>query len=463
MRNFWIRTIYAICLYFAATAILIALGGREESEDTQKMREATLPAVYFQRQEMPLDPVPGFTGKLRAGEYRSSLVPVGEDRMLTVAIDCGEERLAGIGYEVRSLAGDRLIEKKEIEGYRRDDDGTIRAEIALQDLLEMGEEYRFMLEVTMGEAPVRYYARILYASDSRTKDLDDALSFASEFHEKTMAGDEDGWLLTYLEPDASSPGSFSGADINSSISTITYGDLECREEMAPVFSFTNVQEDRLDLQGDFVFSAEDSEGVRKWFRGREYFRVRRGSQRFHLLDYKRSVTGVFDPSQEDIYRKNAVSAGAVQIGEAMESPSGKSIAFTGGGSLYGVFAESDTVAHIFGFADPESTDRRELFDGSRIRILSIDDDGNTDFIVYGYMNRGAREGSVGIAKYYFSREHRTLREQAFIAYDGSFEVLCEQMDRTLCMNGNGSFYFALNGKLLEYDPESGELGTAVEG
>ena len=47
---------------------------------------------------------------------------------------------------------------------------------------------------------------------------------------------------------------------------------------------------------------------------------------------------------------------------------------------------------VFSFRDDDSVDVRSNYDHHDIRILSVEDDGDMDFLVYGYMNRGNHEG-----------------------------------------------------------------------
>lgn len=61
---------------------------------------------------------------------------------------------------------------------------------------------------------------------------------------------------------------------------------------------------------------------------------------------------------------------------------------------------------VFGFADAENMDVRTLCDLHDIRLISVDEKGNTTFTVVGYMNRGVHEGQVGVAVYYFDAEKK---------------------------------------------------------
>ena len=45
--------------------------------------------------------------------------------------------------------------------------------------------------------------------------------------------------------------------------------------------------------------------------------------------------------------------------------------------------------------------------------MNMDESGNMDFVVYGYMNRGSHEGECGISLYHYDRDLGQAREQIF--------------------------------------------------
>ena len=69
--------------------------------------------------------------------------------------------------------------------------------------------------------------------------------------------------------------------------------------------------------------------------------------------------------------------------------------------LWNYNKESDELSLVFGFADAENTDARSMVSDHEIRLLKVDEEGNTAFVVSGYMNRGEHEGEVGVAVYYY--------------------------------------------------------------
>lgn len=49
------------------------------------------------------------------------------------------------------------------------------------------------------------------------------------------------------------------------------------------------------------------------------------------------------------------------------------------------------IIKVFSFRDAEGIDERENWNHHDIKIVSVDEAGSIDFVVYGYMNRGTHE------------------------------------------------------------------------
>ena len=56
------------------------------------------------------------------------------------------------------------------------------------------------------------------------------------------------------------------------------------------------------------------------------------------------------------------------------------------------------------------TDLRDIHNESKIKILSVEENGNVSFVVYGYMNRGIHEGQTGVLVEYYNSLLNTVEE-----------------------------------------------------
>ena len=73
-------------------------------------------------------------------------------------------------------------------------------------------------------------------------------------------------------------------------------------------------------------------------------------------------------------------------------PDGRHIAYVVNRDLWSYDQSSEKAVKIFSFRSGDEDEIRNSYDQHDIRILSIGDNGDVNFIVYGYMNRGIHEG-----------------------------------------------------------------------
>jgi uncharacterized protein YvpB len=81
----------------------------------------------------------------------------------------------------------------------------------------------------------------------------------------------------------------------------------------------------------------------------------------------------------------------------------------------------------------------------------MDDEGNIDFMVYGYMNRGVYEGRVCIVFYkYYIGEDR-IEEVLYIPMDITYQLLKEEIENFSYVNGQNVFYFNFKNTIYSYN------------
>ena len=107
-------------------------------------------------------------------------------------------------------------------------------------------------------------------------------------------------------------------------------------------------------------------------------------------------------------------------------------------------------------------DERTFYNQNVIKILNVDETGNVQFMVYGYMNRGTHEGNMGIAVYFYNGAMNTIEEEAFIPYDKSFAVLKSDMEQLTYLNSNNELFLYLNGSIVCIKLEENSYEAVVE-
>lgn len=442
MRNSVIRLIYAAVLFAATVFLLELLMHQGSAAITAEMDAASLPVIRMETVGRTVNELHGFTAERDISHYRTVLTPMGEDRAITFTVEPYGEEVTGLSFELRSVDGGRLIEDGAVMREEKLADGRIEAGFTVKDLIAADTEYMLVILLDRADGSVvRYYTRVMECDETA---ISAELAFAQQFHDGALSGQEGGTVSQVIETSTEGDNSsFADVTIHSDFYQVTYGDLQPVELMRPVVAIQDLHEETCVLRMDYILSI-DMNGNNAKFDCTEYYRLKRGTDRVYLMDYRRTMEEVFDPSLEENYASDMISLGITEKDmQFVESDGGSALAFVNAGRLYGVIPSSAEVAQVFAFGAADSLDERDNYRSFGIRILDVDETGSIDFLVYGYMNRGEHEGELGTAFYTYSGEYHTVEELAFLPYSGSYDLLRSQVEKLSYYNNKRSTLFLL--------------------
>ncbi|MCD8037811.1 MAG: hypothetical protein LUE96_01800 [Lachnospiraceae bacterium] len=446
MKKTITKLLVCIVVFIITLFVSSSIYNKGNEEMTAKMAEASLPLVYITTNGMPHNYLHGFLQEMDGRFLRDTITPLDEGRTLGFTIDKYGNAIDRIYFEVRSIDGERLVESTPVDSYEEDAD-QISATVTIKDLIISGTEYNWILILETGGETVRYYTRIIDGTDYYTREK---LAFVMDFHEKTFDKEQANDLVTYLESNAKGDNTtLSYVDIHCSLSQVTWADLNVKKVTQPQAVISEIDQSTASIK--LYYRVQTSAGG-SWSKENytynivEFYRIRYTADRIYLLDYERTMNRIFDPLA-DVYASNKIMLGIrdsrVQM---MESDGGSNLAFVNENQLFCYHSVDKKMAYLFSFYDGE--DLRSSYDNHAIKILNVDETGNVEFIVYGYMNRGSHEGCMGIEIYEYNGMLNTVEELMFIPYDKSFATLETDINQLSYMNKSGIFYLYLDGSIL---------------
>ena len=462
MKRAIVKGAFLGCIFALALVLLSTLMNQGNTDMTTEMGEATYPVLSMFVDTYRVGSLHGYAQNMDCAYLRDNLLPVGEDRRISVQIDTFGQKMEKIAFEVRSLDGDRLIENTAVGAYE-EKNNDLTFDIILKDLIESNTEYMLIFLVTPTEGTtIRYYSRIVL-SDSLN--IREKLDYIMDFHDRTFDKEAAEELTKYLESNAEGDNStFYKVTIHSSFNQVTWGDLAVTELTEPRIVIKELDEQT----GSFTI--EYLAGIRKgkkteYYRIREFYRIRYTPDRMYLLDFERTMEQVFD-DQADVYVNDKIVLGITgdQV-ELKESDGGNVFAFTVADKLYSYNVTDNKLARLFSFYDNTEglMDERSAYNRHDIRVLTVDETGNILFLVYGYMNRGRHEGCVGVVLYGYNSMTNTVEEMAYIPYDKSYELLKTDIEKLSYVSRTGIYYFMLDESVYAVDVQSVSVQTLVTG
>lgn len=462
MKKAIIKGVLLGIIFMAALMLISMVMNQGNTDMTTEMGEASYPIVSMYTEGYHVNSLHGYSDSMDSAYLRGTLQPVGSDRKIDVRLDTYGRDIAQIAFEVRSLNGDRLVESTEVSEYEQQDT-AIDFSITLKDLIEYDKEYMLVFLITPeGNTPIRYYTRIVL---SDTLHVRDKLDYIMDFHERTFDKEAAAELTKYLESNSEGDNTtFHKVTIHSSFNQVTWGDLAVSRITEPNVEIKELAEQTGSFRMEYLTSIREKRETR-YYRIREFYRIRYTPDRMYLLDYEREMDQIFD-EEADIYINDKIMLGiAGDEVEMRESDGGNVFAFTVADKLYSYNVTDNKLIRLFSFYENTEGlfDARNIYNQYDIQILSVDEIGNVVFMVYGYMNRGRHEGNVGVAVYHYNSMTNTVEELVYIPYDRSYELLKADIGRLSYVNKSGIYYFILSGCVYAVNLESQEYQVVISG
>ena len=250
-------------------------------------------------------------------------------------------------------------------------------------------------------------------------------------------------------------------NLKSTFDQVTWGSLAPQIYRKAVPTICEINANTCSITNDYLISAAGRNDNTEIYHVFEFYRLRSYNDRIMLLDFNRQAIQVYDGSY------GSVSADGVFLGintrnvDYMSNSSASIVAFVADYSLWEFNSNSDKLSLVFSFHDTEGDERNDHSD-YRIKIIRVAETGDIDFVVYGYMNRGVHEGTMGISLYHSTGDGATLTERAFISYPKSFAYLENDLKKLCYITQKGHAYIYLDRTVYGIDPETGMTDVVVE-
>ncbi|MDE7433477.1 MAG: hypothetical protein K2N34_16395 [Lachnospiraceae bacterium] len=423
------------------------------------MGEPTLPTVTLlaaagegEDNAFEINELFGYTMPMETKYMRDSITPISSGRTITVKVRNYDNVILGAEFELRTLDCERLIERTEVRQENIVADGEFtNITLVFDNMIEADTEYHLVIKLTSDRFDnIYYYTRISKLTNNYCKE---EIDFVKRFSDATFDKNESENIIHYIEPDASEDNTnFGRVTIHSNYKQITWGELTPERVTSPVITIKEILNDIGCYELIYKVKALNDYDVYQYYTITEYYRIKWTGQEIYLLDYERTMNQIFEASNQNI------SAVRINLGiskdrdcEFLSSESMGYIAFVKQSGLWLMDIKKNEVKSLFAFESPNDSDNRDSNINNDIQIVSVDDDGNTDFIVYGYMNRGGHEGMVGVSLYSYNAKENIVLEKIFIPFTRQYGILKETMGRLSYLNKNNVMYVMLSDSVYSVD------------
>ncbi len=449
MKKQIIKIFYIIAVFVATLLIYGSVFNKETVDITRQMDGATLPVMTLVSQGDEVNTLHGYTREMEVNYMRGTIMPLQENRRLSLKMYCFGTTPENLRFEVRTIDGTSLVEATDIDALSEDESSdTLTASIQVKDLIISDTEYMLVLLADVNGQTVRYYTRIVWTQSDEGYHAEEEIDFIRDFRNKSFNKTQAESLSTYMETnDQGDNSTLAKVDIHSRLSQVSWGDLEITGRTEPEIFIKDLHAQTGSYVMTYRVDARGDDGITRTYDIKEKYRVRYSSERIYLLDFDREMNYVFTGGEED-YEDGALNLSITDPEfQITENDGGDAFAFVSADRLFVYNVTEQSLALLFGFYDENHEDVRDLWKKNEIKILNVDEAGNVEFLVTGYMNRGQHEGEVGSAVYAYDASVNTIEEKAFLAETKSEEIIIAYADALSYSNLSEDFYIMHDDKI----------------
>ena len=429
------------------TALLL---NSEFTDNRSDFNDAVFPEVMIDMNGTLINRMYGYAQPMQTDFTRDSVTPLDTSKKLTFKVNPYDSEVQSFSYEIRTSDGSKVLENKKIKNLSKED-GYLSVDVEIGSDLRMNQEYSMQIALEMNESTAYYYTRVVSRSQVHASDY---AAFVKYFYEACLDKNSADALGSYLEPKTTGASTnYSGININSSLSEISWGTLapQLRQEGIPVIK--EINETTASVTLEYQITSQNENEETEIYDVKEFYRMKYQDTRIYLLDFRRSANQVFDGTLPVCSDDGIILGVRDKNVEYMMNDAATVIAFVQEGDLWSYSPGNEKINQIFSFRKAEEGDFRDSRTQHDIKIVRVTDEGDIDFVLYGYMNRGSHEGYEGIGVYHYNHDKNVAEERAFIPVSESFEFLKKDLEKLSYVNEKNELFLILAKNLYRINIE----------
>ena len=429
------------------TALLL---NSEFTDNRSDFNDAVFPEVMIDMNGTLINRMYGYAQPMQTDFTRDSVTPLDTSKKLTFKVNPYDSEVQSFSYEIRTSDGSKVLENKKIKNLSKED-GYLSVDVEIGSDLRMNQEYSMQIALEMKESTAYYYTRVVSRSQVHASDY---AAFVKYFCEACLDKNSADALGSYLEPKTTGASTnYSGININSSLSEVSWGTLapQLRQEGIPVIK--EINETTASVTLEYQITSQNENEETEIYDVKEFYRMKYQDTRIYLLDFRRSANQVFDGTLPVCSDDGIILGVRDKNVEYMMNDAATVIAFVQEGDLWSYSPGNEKINQIFSFRKAEDGDFRDSRTQHDIKIVRVTDEGDIDFVLYGYMNRGSHEGYEGIGVYHYNHDKNVAEERAFIPVSESFEFLKKDLEKLSYVNEKNELFLILAKNLYKINIE----------
>ena len=461
-------------MLFIALAILLVIivgiaaliySNYKKNQETvyySELEDCSLPTLSMIFNGQEINRIFGYTQEMDYQYMRDTIYVMESGFDIEVTGNLYGNTIKKMEFSLYDMAEQKLIQSSEVENFTTDGD-ELHAVLTVENLIEEGQEYFIDIRLLDGkDRTIHYYSRVM---KNTTSTLDVMMELVLEHHAAMYDKSKADLLEEYQEPNSAVNDSTNFGDISlsSTVASMSWGTMNVTVITEPVLSIVDLDNDIAFFRLDYQVGRTTETGKEEYINVSEYYKTRTYGEKKYILSYERTANEIFIPDASSIGNKSVLIGIAEDLDiQTMTNAEGNLNVFVAGKAVWFMDTTSKTLQKVFSF-ETDPTDIRQNYSQHDIKLLKTTEEGDFQFLVYGYMNRGIHEGQTGIALYTYSAEENEVIENIFIPSYLPYQVLKNSIGSLCYLNNEGNLYILLDEFVYKLDPDANKATLLVSG
>lgn len=464
MRTIILHSVVGVIVFICA---LVGFNYRitaEKGNPVAELSNSTYPVMEVGNAVADYNIMSGYRGDIDLSLVRNQVTLVDQTGTLELRLHNYDYDITAIQYVLFENSPEEPLEEGTVNRLADDEEENVRTgTIRFQYDLKPGKTYYLRMAVRLDNSTKVYFYTKIQNGDRAH--LDEYFTYVLRFHNNLFDKTKMEENAVYLE---TVPGtmdtSLEHVNIHSDSAALFFGGMDVKEVSRPRVNVAEINDTYAVIQVNAVLSSEVSSGVVQNYDVAETYKLRYTAERMYLLDYERTMGAYYN--EKIIDSANSYLGLGIQSSDNVEylsSDEGHKLAFVTEGQLWYYAYDSSDVSRVYSFTSENLSDLRNDQGEHGIKLLSLDDDGNMVYLVYGYISRGRHEGDNGILIMSYDAARGCSEELAFLVTSVPYSEMQKDVNRLAYLNEKNVFYCVLDGDLHQVDLEEKKDEILVSG
>lgn len=464
MKKKIIAVVSILLILIVAITMAVAFKTRHSENDDkkEKTKESTnaVPVIRVLYDTEVVGKIEGYTMDMKESHMRDVIIPIAPSRTVPLKITVNDNEIKSISYELKDFKEDKLIDSGIMEKWNKKNSQVI-VDYQASAIMEEGKEYflKFVL-VTDKHEKINYYTRAMVMN---REFVPEQIAFAKNFSEDTFSEEEGMKLSAYLEPNSQyASDSLGQVTIRSNIGMLIWKTLRPEKTVKTEVSMKDICIKDSGEAGTYTLTYEikatNAQKKEEKYNVAETITVWSFQGKNYVLAYNREVNQQWECDESNI------GSAFIDLGiqkqssiEHVESDNGEFISYEINGDVYVMDILKKKICAVFQL---NAGDVETIYK-TKVKVMSVSDQGDVEYLIYGYSPSDEHVGKNGISVMNYSWEDKTSKESAFIPCNEPAQILENEMDG-LCYEGDGTVYIMISNTVYFANLKTKEWGTLVE-